>query len=349
MNKIFVFLVFSPLLHASPLCFPHDPSYYMEARLNPSAQAAVTEGQRLIDLPSLSLVRVLNASTDWQDRGQLNFGVFEIAEPGGMPVVLKIIDGDQFIVRDSQSALLLDFDGELRTHGGKNLSASGFKEYVDVHTLLGKMHTAPKLIGIVTASNLKRAFQSQWSFLREAAEILEFDTAWITKPRLAGNQAIGVVMQRLPMVMEQGSLHPLNRPTQPHPFMKNWSAKDVENVARDLIEIRRRVIMTGVQLIDRQFVLTPSARAYLIDLDQARFNPAQAVLLDLSGEIGKVIAQWEATTGLVFSAELHQTLLQEAAKPYHVCDSESDLTDLFSDWRSCEAALSKTASAPPRL
>jgi hypothetical protein len=282
---------------------------------------------------------VLNATAQWQERGQLNFGVYEITGSDGVPVVLKIVDGGQFWARDPNSGLLLDFDGELRMHGGLNASAAAFREYVDLHTLLGRMHVAPKLIAVIGASSLKAAARSHWAFLKEVAEELEFDTAWIGKPRLAGDQAVGVVMQKLPLVPEQGPLHPLNRPLPPHPFLTHWTSGEVEKSIRDLIEIRHRVIVAGAHLIDRQFVVTPSAEAYLLDLDQARFDPEMAVKLDISTEIVEIISRWRVASGGAFEASVRDRLLHEAAKSYEVCRSDRDFEPLLSDWRSCERKL----------
>ena len=109
------------------------------------------------------------------------------------------------------------------------------------------------------------------------------------------------------------------------------------NAIRELIEIRRRVLIAGVDIIDQQFVVTPSAHSYLIDLDQARFNTS-APFLDISYEILKLVDQWQTSTGQQLESGIKYELLGQAAMPQPACESDADFKELLADWR-CEDRL----------
>lgn len=322
---------------ASAYCIAHDNSHYMQATLNGRVKAVVDEGEKYLQSPSINIIRLLNASTNWQERGQMNYGIFEITSLQNEPVVLKIVNGDQFWVRNPENGLLMDFTGELQTHDGLNVSSAAFKQYIDVHSLLGQLFVAPRLIAVLSGRSLKEAFELKWKAMKEVADQFEFSSNWLKKPRFHGGQAVGIVMQRLPLEPEQGPIHPISRPTKPHAFMAEWSPSDVLRAIYDMIEIRRRVITAGVNALDQQFVVTPSARAYLIDLDQARFNPHDPSF-DISYEMLKLIDQWEAISGQRLSRELRFELLDKASVPYAVCSSDADFKDMLHDWR-CEDLL----------
>lgn len=325
------------IAHEAPWPCPwRNKTEYIYAKPSVHARAAVEEGRKLLNAPSVTLIRVLNASPNWEERGQMNHGAFEITNPSGGTVALKILNGSQFVVWRPGERAPVDFDGELATHGGIDVGASRFREYLDLHAILGRLHAAPKLIAVLSGPDLRLAARTRWPFLKEAAEILRFDTTWVSNG--SGNRIVGVVMEKLPFAPD--GLHPLNRPSGLPSFMRHWSRHHVDKAIRDLTEIRRRAIAAGVILFDRQFVITARGHAYLIDLDQARFDPYSAPNLNISMEINKVISLWEVVSGQSFGSERRRRALGEAARPYFACQTNEDLSPLTTDWRGCEEALS---------
>jgi hypothetical protein len=326
---------------ASSPCPWRNKTGYTYASHSVDARAAIDEGRRLLDFPSVKLIRVLNASTSWEERGQMNHGAFEITAPGGGSVALKILNGAQFLVRRPEDRSFVDFDGELPTHGGIDIGASRFREYLDLHALLGRLHTAPKLIAVLSGPDLRHAARTRWPFLKEAADTFRFDTGWISRSDSGmGNRIVGVVMEKLPLLSASEELHPLNRPAGLPLFMRRWSRRQVDQAIHDLIEIRRRTIAAGATLYDRQFVVTTTGHAYLIDLDQARFDPYRAPDLNISMEINKVISLWEILSGRVFGSDRRRRALSEAARPYFACQTDEELAPLTKNWRNCEDPLS---------
>lgn len=248
-----------------------------------------------------SLDTLLTTSADTAEAGAWNLGVFSVKSP----------NFDHLLALKFSHPEPMDF-------GARNNPRP--REYVAVHKVLGDLYVAPKLRALldqdVAETVLKQdtfhtALFGRWAGGVDAAKS---EQRWF-----------GVAMDRL---MDP---HPLSRDVAPPPVFATWCQAHVTRALQEMIEIRRRVMMAGIFLLDQQVVIDPQAHVHLIDVDAYYFHEGYSATTNLTKEAENLVSRWELATGAVYDPALKASLFAELNAKHPVC--VRPLVYEKADWR----------------
>ena len=296
LHLLFVIALFGLPAMAEPLCQP--------APLDSSEQKLlIASGRRLAEDSSTVAIDLLNASKDFEMRGRFNEGVCRVRSSlFTRPVVLKIAKADHFAHIDNEAGLF-EFTGSITQ--GRN--SSRFLEYLSVHKHLGDMGIAPKLLGVIEHAQLKKLVKQKKSKIQGLLDIASFSSA-----NLLSEPHVGLLMEEIPFPQ------PLSRDVPRavfSPMLATWCEAKVIQAVKEIIEIRRRLILSGIFADDQQVVVEPNGHAYLIDLDSFKLNSNRALQTEFNDEIERLIVRWEESSNEVMDMATYNELKAEANRP----------------------------------
>ncbi|NJL23901.1 MAG: hypothetical protein HC902_01065 [Calothrix sp. SM1_5_4] len=248
---------------------------------------------------------------------------------------MKLAEATSFDYWDNISGVF-EFPGKLFP---SHLRVSrGFREYVAAHERLGELALAPRLLAIIELDELRDLAARPETGMQLLMDQAKFDTNL-----LSTTPYIGLVMEEIPFA------HPLSRNVPPEAFgvvMADWCEAQVDQALREIVEIRRRTILSGIHLFDQQLVVDRDAHAHLIDVDGYRFDPRKATDTKVNAEMETLVQRWQTASGRVFPRPLLERRLSEASIAYVPCSEPM----IAGEWRVFAGDICRderqTAEAP---
>ncbi len=137
-------------------------------------------------------------------------------------------------------------------------------------------------------------------------------------------------------------------PNRPDPLIGSFCEAQITQALTEILEIRRRVILSGIALDDQQFFVDFKSHIYLMDADLYRFDVSTASHLPVHKEINRLIELWEISSGKRYSANLKAEFLKLAQVTYLPC-TQKPATHTFRHSIRCESGQEAESAVIARL
>lgn len=249
-------------------------------------------------------IRHLNpVVADREDEGVNNHGVFSVnTYLSHSSVALKVIKANVFNYELKGYSSVFRPDKLLNgLQPGEN--AYGFHQYVLTHYLLGQLSIAPKILGIISHSELIELYeneQNEYSYIASMGNKSKKEDYKGNLKKKPGH--VGILMEELNRDWQ------LSRRRGVTDQFLDWSEEDIVNGFKQMDHIRNILIKYRIFAADMQLVVTKEKKIYLIDLDGFHFYEDDEPLLPYSfkQEYERLIYGWEVANNKSLSAHIRK-------------------------------------------
>jgi len=171
--------------------------------------------------------------------GEFNAGIYIVRLKTGEEVALKLVKSSAFTSDTSYFSL---------EHRALN-------DYLQIHFRLGQQGVAPKLKGI-----LKPFFASEWEHIDLANRL-----GMKKPPDTSSNvKVIGILMEIVPGAWD------LRKSDEIPKFMRHWTADQLREAAKVILEIEKNLHSQGISPEDLTFFFDEAGKSWIGDLDLFR-------------------------------------------------------------------------------